>query len=328
MRFEVPLRKSNGDYLRATLLHDPPSLVAILTRRPRRISQELKAGFPAQFDEQYTRGRVLRDMKRRTVRLLQLVVAAASALVLCCFVTARLILANRIHHACEMLAMVQAIRIGDSEDSIRPLLKRFGGYRWERQLGALEDYNDELLVNPWRFPTFSGGESTPVGAALNARIRRAIGFRYWMVSCEIAVKEKLIVAVQADTFVEGSDRWLGTSWRLSEKPREYARDPKADYLVWPPQPDLDFVSTAILEMRDSSGDAWAFWVKPSSPTVERQVASRWNLSCLDSFRGCDNMCDLLPEARRFFAEHSDLAPRGGGWDKDSRSCRHNPLGAY
>jgi len=40
-----------------------------------------------------------------------------------------------------MLDRVQGLNVGDSEDSIRPLLERFGGHRWDVQLGAHEDYN-------------------------------------------------------------------------------------------------------------------------------------------------------------------------------------------
>jgi hypothetical protein len=241
----------------------------------------------------------------------------------------RLLLAYQIHRASQMLAAVRTVNVGDSEDSIRPLLNRFGGYRWDIQLGALEDYNYVLEINPWRFPTLtrpkSSGRDEPIGIGLNARFRRAIGFRYWTVMSEIAVKEHRVVAVQADTIVEGKTMWLGTSWRLSEKPREFERDPTVDYLQWPPKPNLDFVSTAFLEMGTGGGTFWGFWVKPSSPNVQRQVPNRWDFGCLDSFRGCDSLCDLLPGAARFFNEHSELAPRGGGWDENSRSCvKHDP----
>ena len=209
------------------------------------------------------------------------------------------------------------------------MLKRFGGCRWDVQLGNLEDFNYVLEINPWRFPTLSncksGGGEHPIGIGLNARIRRATGLRQWLVISEIAVKDHQVVAVQADTDLEGKTMWLGTSWRLSEKPREFERDPTAQYLQWPPEPNLDFVSPGILEMGTGGGTIWEFWVKPSSPTIQHQVAKLWDLGCLDSFRGCDSLCDLLPEATRFFGEHSELAPRGGGWDKNSRSCvRHDP----
>jgi hypothetical protein len=241
--------------------------------------------------------------------------------------TARLFLAYQIHSASQMLAKIQNVNVGDSEASLGPLLKRFSGYRWDVQLGALEDFNYVLEVDPWRFPTLSshksGGREHPIRIALYAPLRRAIGLRQWLVASEIAVKNHRVVAVQAETYVEGKTMWLGTSWRLSERPRRFVRDPRVDYLQWPPEFDIDFVSPAFLEMGTGGGTSWGFWIKPSSLAVQRQVARRWQFGCLDSFRGCDSLCDLLPEAARYFNEHTELAPRGGGWDENSRSCTKN-----
>jgi len=244
-------------------------------------------------------------------------------------VTARLLLTYQIHRISQMLANVQEVNVGDSEDSIGPLLKRLGGHRWDVQLGSLEDYNYVFEINPWRFHTPSnykvGGREHPIGAGMNARLRRAIGLRQWLVTSGIAIRKQRVVAVQADVVVEGKTMWLRTSWRLSEKPREFARDPTADYVQWPVPPDLHFVSPAFLEMGTGGGTSWDFWLRPSSPAVQRRVADRWNFSCLDSFRGCDNLCDFLPEAAGFFSVHSELAPGGGGWDENSRSCiKHDP----
>jgi hypothetical protein len=207
------------------------------------------------------------------------------------------------------------------------MLKRFGGYHLDVQLGAHEDYNYVLEMNPWRFPTLSnyksGGREDPIGIGLNARLRRAIGFRQWLVMGEIAVKKQQVVAVQAETFVEGKTMWLATSWRLSEKPREFERDPTVDYVQWPPEPNLDFVSPAILEMGRGGGTSWvlgqAIFADSSAKGGEPV-----GFGCLDSLRGCDSLCDLLPEAARFFNEHSELAPKGGGWDENSRTCKHDP----
>jgi hypothetical protein len=266
---------------------------------------------------------------RRSLGTVARLLAVAIGVLLLSYATVRLLLASQIHCASQMLARVQEVKVGDSEDSIKPLLKRFGSYRWDAQLGALEDFNYVLEINPWRFPTLSnckaGGRMHPIGIGLNPRLRRAIGLRQWQVVSEIAVKKHQVVAVQAETYVEGKTMWLGTSWRLSEKPREFERDPTADYMKWPVEPDLRFVSPAFLEMRTGGGTSWGFWVKPYSPTAQRRVANRLDFGCLDSFQGCDNLCDLLPEAARFFSEHSELAPGGGGWDENSRSCiKHDP----
>lgn len=265
-------------------------------------------------------------MRWRLSAVVRLLVVAVGVLLLCCL-TVWLLLAYQIHRASQMLAKVQSVNVGDSEGSIGPLLKRFGGYRWDAQLGAHEDYNYVMEINPWLYPTVSNHKwrELLIGIDTNARFRRAVGLRQWLITSEIAIRKQQVVAVQADVYVEGKTMWLGTSWRLSEKPREFERDPSVDYLQWPPEPDLDYVSPAILEMGNGGGNYWRFWVKPSSPTAQREVSNRWNFGCLDSLRGCDTLCDLLPDTARFFSEHNELAPNGGGWDENLRSClKHDP----
>jgi hypothetical protein len=255
--------------------------------------------------------------------------AVAFCVAFLCYVAAWLFLAYQIRRGSQMVEEVQRVKVGDSEDSIGTLLKRFGNYRWDVQLGSHEDYNYVLEINPWRFPTLqdakSGETEHTIGSIWNSRFRRTIGLRRWLVTSEIAVKKHQVVAVQSDVVVEGKTMWLGTSWRLSEKPREFERDPNVDYLEWPVKPDLDFVSPAFLEMGTGGGSYWRFWTKPSSPAVQHEVGNRWDFGSLDSFRGCDSLCDLLPEAAQFFNQHSELAPKGGGWDEGSRNClKHDP----
>jgi len=260
-------------------------------------------------------------MRRRLGGVLRLLTVVAG-IVFLFYVTARMFFAYEIHRASQMATSVRAVKVGDSEDSIRPLLDRYGGFRWNQQLGALEDYNYVFEINPWRFPTLSNRESVPIGNGLNPRLRRAVALRRWTVGSEISIKQHRVVAVQAEMYVEGNTMWLGTSWRLSETPREFERDPNVEYLQWPPERDVDFVSPAILEI-GGGGTTWGFWVKPTSPTIQRHVADRWNFGCFASFHGCDSVCDLLPEAAPYFKEHGELAPKGGGWDDTSRSCKHD-----
>jgi hypothetical protein len=260
-------------------------------------------------------------MRKRLGATARLLAVAVGALFLC-YVTARFVLGYQIRRGSQMLAIVQNMNVGESEDSIRPLLRRFDSYRWDVQLGAHEDYNYVLEINPWRFPTVSGSKSGrrehAIGRDWNPRLRRAIGLRQWVVTSEIAVKQQRVVAVQTETVVEGKSMWLGAMWRLSEKPREFERDAisldsssaVSQYLATP----------GILNMESGTGTSWSIWTTPSSPKGQRQMANKLNYGCLRSLSGCDSVCELLTEASRFFNERPDLAPRGGGWDDSSRTC--------
>lgn len=198
-------------------------------------------------------------MRRRLGAVVRLLVLAVGVLFLC-YVTSRLLLAYQIHRASQIIATIQSVSIGDSEASLSSLLNNFGGYRWNVQLGAGEDYNYVLEINPWRYPTLSNHQHRehPIETGLNARLRRALDLREWVVMIEVAVKKQQVVAVEAETFVEGRNSWLATSWRLSENPRELERDPTVDDLQWPPEPHFDFVSPAILKWGQEAGPLGSF----------------------------------------------------------------------
>jgi hypothetical protein len=251
----------------------------------------------------------------------------SAAILLLCYVTVWFVLAYQIRRASHLLEEAQKVNVGDSEDSIRAMLERYGGYRWDVQLGGREDYNYVLEINPWHFPTLSGKKSGErvhaIEGALNPRFRRAIGFRQWMVGSEIAIKEHRVVAVQAATVVEGRRMWLGAMWRFSEKPREFERNVFSD---GPSSEERQYLATpGNLHMESGTGTAWSLWTTPSSPNAQRQMANQLNFGCLRSLSGCDTVCDLMSEAARYFREHPESAPKGGGWDDSLGTClKHDP----
>jgi hypothetical protein len=265
-------------------------------------------------------------MRRRQGIVVRLVAAAAVALSFSCL-TALLILVFQIRRASQLLEEVQNVSVGDSENSVGPILERFHGHRWDVQLGSVEDYNYVFEINPWSFPTLSSNEPRgkvhAVDRVLSPRFRRAIGFRRWMVGSEIAIKQHRVVAVQTSTIVEGTHIWLGAMRRLSEKPREFERDTAA--LDSSATNSQHLATPGILNMKSGSGTSWSIWTTPSSPKGQREMANQVNFGCLRSLSGCDSLCDLLPETARFFKEHPNLAPKGGGWDDGSRTCIKHDL---
>jgi hypothetical protein len=264
---------------------------------------------------------------RRRLGVVVRVVAATALALLFSYLTALLILVFQIRRASQLLEEVQSLSVGDSENSVGPILERFHGHRWDVQLGSVEDYNYALEINPWGFPTLSSNEPRgrvqAVDRVLSPRFRRAIGFRRWMVSSEIAIKQHRVVAVQTSTIVEGAHIWLGAMWRLSEKPAEFEQDTatlnsSTTNSQYPATP-------GILNMQGGSGTSWSIWTTPASPKGQREMANQVNFGCLRSSSGCNSLCELLPEAARFFKEHPNLAPKGGGWDDGSRTCIKHDL---
>jgi hypothetical protein len=259
---------------------------------------------------------------RKTVFIFVRLLLVAVVVLLLCYVSGQLLLSYQIRRAARLLEAVQRVKVGDSEASLDSLLKRYGDYRWDVQLGAHEDYNFVFQVNPWGFATLSSGwwgdKGRLVVTSFQQRIRRSVGLRQWMVDSEIAIKDHRVAAVQTSIIVEGTRMWLGTMSRISEKPRAFDRDASSV----DPSPDRtpNLVETGILNLKSGTGTTWSFWTTPSSPEIQHQIANDLNFGCLRSFSGCETVCDLVPHAARFFNEHPELAPNGGGWDESRRAC--------
>jgi hypothetical protein len=260
-------------------------------------------------------------MKRRLAEMVRLLTISV-AFVLLCYVTFWCFLAYQVRRASRLFEAVHSVNIGDTEESVMPVLERYGGHRWDVQLGSREDYNYVVAINPWHRLTLFSGESDSkvrtIVSALNPRFRRAIGLRLWTVDSEVAIKDHRVVAVQAATAVEGRNMWLGAMWRFSEKPREFERN--AASLISSSEETPCVVSPANLNMETGMGSAWNVWFTPSSPRALQQMAKQLNLSCMRSLSGCNSVCDLMPEAARYFKEHPDIAPAGGDWDDSLQSC--------
>jgi hypothetical protein len=269
------------------------------------------------------------SMRRILGAVIRLLTPTA-ALFLFSYLSVVLVLAFQIQRASRLLEEVRSVNVGDGENSLRPILERFGGSRWDVQLGSHEDYNYVLEVNPWSFPIVSSDASRrrvqAIERVLTPRFRRAIGIREWVLESDIAIKQHRVVAVQTLTIVEGRPMWLGASWRLSEKPREFDRNADSfDQADPTTEGSRDLATSGILNMESGAGTIWSIWTTPSSPKVQSHMANQVNFGCLRSFSGCDSVCDLLPEAARFFTENPNLGLKGGGWDESSRTCIKHDL---
>jgi hypothetical protein len=258
---------------------------------------------------------------KKTLRTALGAAVVAGAVLLCCYVSALWLLRFEINRASQLFQEIHDVKIGDSAESVKPLVERYGGYRWNAQLGAHEDYNYVFVVNPWCFPSIPRGETCAklhaIELNLNPRIRKAAGFRLWFMGGEISIKDDRVIAVQSETIVEGADIWLGNMWRSSNKPREFERS--AGSIDASPEPHY-FATPGILEMGTGPGTSWEFWTKSSSPDIQTRIAHSVNFECLHPFSTCETPCDLMPEAAHSFGVHPELAPRGGGWDENLRSC--------
>ena len=184
----------------------------------------------------------------RTCRVIIAVAILATAL----FAITWSYTAYKATRAKSLLAEGARVRIGDSEASLRPLVQRYGGVKWEptgstrttlgprenwldkseyeRALRTYPDYAYSIEVNPWGYPSI--GTESDLSLRLNAvlwsamddvptSIRSPFGLRRWVSAVDIYIRDGRVSKVSGEVLVEGRSRWLNHEWSLvSEMPRE------------------------------------------------------------------------------------------------------------
>jgi len=127
-------------------------------------------------------------------------------------------------------------------------------------------------------------------AALASRLLMSAGLRplYLRVSCD--AEDERILAVSTRVFVAGRYETLEAFWSIGQDiPSSYQEMKLSDedrrtYMGW-------YHITSF----PSGGEGFKILATPAS-TEEELRARRINRGCLLSFRGCDGLCELLPEA--------------------------------
>lgn len=219
------------------------------------------------------------------------------------------------------------MRIGDSEASVLPLVRRYRGHKWappgstrgdigprdrwadseeyERALRTYPDYIYSIQVNAWGSPT-----SPPISksakalmmamVAIPSGLRSPLGLRDWGSFVDIRIRDGRVSDVGGAVFVEGRSRWLNHSWHLANEergeplPRPYTIGPQ-DVLMW----------------RDRSRGIRNL-ISPQASEEQAEAAHIWNRACVVSLRGCRNRCELSPRAFAYWKTHP--AKSGAIWE--------------
>jgi hypothetical protein len=124
--------------------------------------------------------------------------------------------------------------------------------------------------------------------------------RWWRITTTASTQDGKLTHISVGFMVVGRYEMLGTGWNLAhDHPFVSGRKPLTDLdrrtlLHW----------NAITSM--PSGEGFQIEVTPQSTTKEL-AARRINRRCLLSFRGCDGLCELLPNTLAVLRE------RGTDW---------------
>ena len=250
-------------------------------------------------------------MKKTPARFV-LTIAATFVLVLSCYGLARAYLAYEAARAGRMLKELAAVKIGDSEPQVLPMLGRYGGCRGSMQPYTKVDKTDyECLVEIGPSGIYYIVDRANTGkfyrmtramlSSLNPRLRRAIGLRRWNVYGRVGFKDKRVTVVVGTVMVEGSNEWLGGGWSLAQTipPSEIDRYVTRWGVSWPHDANHYLVGWSPLismESKNGGGEGPFSSITPSATEDEKRSAHEFRWNCLTSRSGCRTGCDLYPAA--------------------------------
>lgn len=129
------------------------------------------------------------------------------------------------------------------------------------------------------------------------------GLRYWRFVTSDSVQNRRIQSISVGLFVAGRYETLGARWGISEAlPVQYDKlelsaDQQRTYMGW-------FNITSV-----PGGEGFSIHATPASTESELR-ARRINRKCLLTYRGCDGLCELLPDAVPVSRERKST---WGGW---------------
>jgi hypothetical protein len=234
------------------------------------------------------------------------------------------------HRAVLLLDEATRIRIGTNEESVLPLVSRYGFVKQapprsepdancpvtakgicldlfpqtheeiEYRKAQRPDYTYEVDLSP--FDVFAALHQRPRGVHLALAylmfrtpifLRNLLSLRDWRAFTYIAIRGERVDRVSSGLWVEGSSRWLGHSWHLVGE-------------MFPPSmPQKTYsASEGWLEI-NTTGDSTDQSITPAANTEQLKAAQSINTGCLTGLIPCGSLHDLSPRAFEYKKLHPE-----------------------
>src|ERR1700690_2284482 len=269
-----------------------------------------------------------KPMKKTPARFV-LAIAAGFILVLSCFGLARAYLYYEAARAERMLNELAAVKIGDSEAQVLPILERYGSCRNVTEAySGLDKTDHECLVEIGPSGIYYAVDHAHTDAfyritravlsSLNPRLRRAIGIRRWNVYGRVGFKDENATVVLGAVMVEGSHEWLASNWTLVQTipPHEIDRFVTSPGVSWPHDANHYLVGWWIrliaMEIQNGGGEGAGSWITPSATQDEKRSPHEFHSNCLTSRSACRTVCDLYPAAEEYAKTRT--------WPEGQKAC--------
>jgi len=261
----------------------------------------------------------LRALSRRLLRLVLRLTVAALVLIALLYCGLRAYTVYLTHRAVALLDEATRIQVGATEDSILPLVARYGAVKWipESPVSCddtvnksacadhnahLPDYAYEVDLAP--FNVMSGGsqQTGPIRRALavlmirtSSSFRDPLSLRDWLTEVQICIRAGRVETVRAELYVEGSTRWLGNGWELSAGMHNLYL-PQKTYAI----------DGSFLTFPGNGGAATEHYLTPAATREQFESAHSFNTRCLAGLIPCRCLADLSPRAFEYMSQHPEV----------------------
>jgi hypothetical protein len=246
----------------------------------------------------------------------------------------RLYMVNLSHRSISLLDESARIPIGADEGSVLPLVARYAGVKWtlpppgpvedcvdkaecEYQNAHRPDYQYSIALSPFSVMSFPKTQTGGVRHFLSVLMvgtpsawRDPFSLRDWLVDVEVSIRARRVVAVDSYLYVEGRNRWLGNTWRLSaEMP---SRDMRSRAYA---------IDGTFLTFPGNGGAGTVQYLTPAATPEQFKSAQSFNTRCIMALVPCRCLSDLTPLSFQYLSRHPDV---GSSIETDDCAYRLNP----
>jgi hypothetical protein len=217
--------------------------------------------------------------------------------------------------ALSLLSEAATIKVGSTENSIIPLVSRYGGAKWHPSISFADDsyddngnrrisgstnlYSYEMKISPFHAFTAKGERTGRLHTALiylmghsPNYLRDPLGLRNWLVDVHVRIQDGRVAAVSGTALVEGSNGWLGDDWTHSSDLDE-ANGVSPAYSV----------QTTILEIPPANGQGLIEWSTPRATSDQAQATYNVNDRCFNGILPCASLHEFKPDVFKYLKNH-------------------------
>ena len=238
--------------------------------------------------------RLRRESIKKTTFIVMVVFFSLIAISYFCLLLSHLCAA---HKTSKILTAAEAIRIGD------PSQKFFDAVHGCHIQKEDSEYICDIVNNQLGFAwadAFTGKMSFERFLAITGLLNR-LGLRPSLLTLHCVFEEDRVKKLEVSAILAGNNETLGGIWQIAPNVtgrsiyNELTQAEQRTYFSW-------FHITGA-----PSGEGIRIFVTPASTEKELQ-ARHINRQCLFSFRGCNNICEVMPEAISVLQERKEKWP--------------------